>query len=263
MVMIARGESVGEAWIDGLQGMLNLQGDVGYMLVTEIGAPTIQGPHDREIARQVDAMLRRARKQPVQAVSNTLFPQDVASRFTAPLMYRHYLDEVYPLLKQERANWWGTYAHRLFERTQANGTVINPLDRMIRKMAASVRRGRVVRSHHELSLVDPDLEIAIADPTLPGMTSTRSGPCLSHLSFKVPDRTRVDLIAFYRTHYFVEKALGNFVGLARLLNFVAREAGLNAGTLTVISSCAKLDLPAGTTRADLRQLQESFSVKAN
>jgi hypothetical protein len=262
MVMVARGESVGQAWIDGLRTMLDVQGGVGYMLVTEIDVPTRQGPHDREIAARVDAMLEPADKQPVQAVSNTLFPQGIASRYATPLMYRHYLDEVYPLLRQERANWWGTYAYRLFARTLANGEVINPLDRMIRKLASSVQRGTVIRSHHELSLVDPALEIAIADPALPGMTRTRGGPCLSHLSFKVPDRTNVDLIAFYRTHYFVEKALGNFIGLARLLNFVARETGLSPGKLTVISSCAHLDIPAGTTRGDLRALRDEFSVEA-
>jgi thymidylate synthase len=47
----------------------------------------------------------------------------------------------------------------------------------------------------------------------------------------------------YRNHYYVEKLLGNLIGLGRLMEFVAREAGLKVGNLTVISTHAVIDQP--------------------
>ena len=34
------------------------------------------------------------------------------------------------------------------------------------------------------------------------------------------------LTAMYRNHFYIEKLLGNLVGLGRLMSFVARESGL-------------------------------------
>jgi hypothetical protein len=39
----------------------------------------------------------------------------------------------------------------------------------------------------------------------------------------------LDLVAVYRNHDFLNKALGNFLGLGRLLNFIALEGGKRPG----------------------------------
>lgn len=257
MTTLAGGTTIGRAWVDGLGKMLAAPGGRLYMLVTEITAPVTLVDEDRPLLASIDRILREADRQPLQAVSNTIFPQDLYAKYGEPLLYRHYVEEVYPIIKQDPANRWGTYVHRMMHRRGPNGDTIIPLQRLVQKMKDGVRRNVIPSSHYELSLVDPSFEIALADPTLPGTTLLRGGPCLSHLSFKVPDRRSVDLIAFYRTHYFIEKALGNFLGLARLLNFVATEAGLTVGKLTVISSCAELDIPSSTSRGNLAQLLES------
>jgi hypothetical protein len=63
----------------------------------------------------------------------------------------------------------------------------------------------------------------------------------------------------YRNHYYVEKLLGNLIGLGQLMSFVASEAGLAVGSLTVLSSHAVVDLPKSCaggqmTRSDLKML---------
>jgi hypothetical protein len=45
----------------------------------------------------------------------------------------------------------------------------------------------------------------------------------------------------YRSHHYCARALGNLLGLAQLLSFVAKEAELKVGTLTCLSSHAVLD----------------------
>ncbi len=61
-----------------------------------------------------------------------------------------------------------------------------------------------------------------------------------HLSIKL-DRGKVRLNATYRSHYYVQRLLGNLIGLARLQYFLAHEADLEIGPLTINSTYAKLD----------------------
>ena len=67
-------------------------------------------------------------------------------------------------------------------------------------------------------------------------------PCLVHLSFKLHPGGTVSLTAIYRSQYYVAKALGNFVGLAQLLAFVAAEANLKPSFLVCHATMAEIDL---------------------
>jgi hypothetical protein len=49
----------------------------------------------------------------------------------------------------------------------------------------------------------------------------------------------------YRNHYYVEKLLGNLIGLGRLLQFVADESGIAMGSLTILSTHATVDVKNG------------------
>jgi hypothetical protein len=51
------------------------------------------------------------------------------------------------------------------------------------------------------------------------------------------------LTAQYRNHYYIEKLLGNLIGLGRLMAFVAHETGSKVGSLTVLSTHAQIDAP--------------------
>jgi hypothetical protein len=72
--------------------------------------------------------------------------------------------------------------------------------------------------------------------------------------FKLLPSDRVMLTVLYRYHYYIEKALGNLLGLAQLLYFVAKETGLGVGPLlchsTLLSSIAR----AAGARATLDSL---------
>jgi hypothetical protein len=72
------------------------------------------------------------------------------------------------------------------------------------------------------------------------------------------------LTAFYRSHYYVQRALGNLLGLAHLQNFVAEQAGLAVGPLVCISSMAQLDVSSGQWgKNDVKNLiNECHKVRA-
>lgn len=68
------------------------------------------------------------------------------------------------------------------------------------------------------------------------------GPCLSHISFKAERGGKLHLTAVYRLHYYVQRAYGNLLGLARLQTFVAEQAGLTVGSLVCHSTRAELEV---------------------
>ena len=70
------------------------------------------------------------------------------------------------------------------------------------------------------------------------------------------------MTVMYRNHFYIEKLLGNLMGLGRLMAFVAGETGLAMGALTVISTHAEIDKPGGTRRSDIGDLIAKFDQAA-
>lgn len=64
---------------------------------------------------------------------------------------------------------------------------------------------------------------------------------------------RLSMTAFYRNHFYIEKLLGNLIGLGRLLQFLAKEGGVGLGSLTIVSTHAEIDM-AKWGRPDLIDL---------
>jgi hypothetical protein len=64
------------------------------------------------------------------------------------------------------------------------------------------------------------------------------------------------LTAQYRNHYYIEKLLGNLIGLGRLMAYIAKETETQVGNLTVVSTHATIDLPQSASRQDFLDLIE-------
>ena len=85
-----------------------------------------------------------------------------------------------------------------------------------------------------------------------------------HVSVKL-DHGKVRINATYRSHYYVQRLLGNLLGLARLQYFLAHEANLDIGPLTINSTYAKLDTGSGWNMGDVKTLlaesRRQYAVK--
>jgi hypothetical protein len=81
-------------------------------------------------------------------------------------------------------------------------------------------------------------------------------PCLTHLSFKLHPDERLSLTALYRSHFYVQKALGNLLGLSQLMCFIAEQVHLTVGPLVCHSTLAQLEYGgnSGWKLADARAL---------
>lgn len=63
----------------------------------------------------------------------------------------------------------------------------------------------------------------------------RGSPCLQYIQMRVYGTNLISVVGVYRAHDYVNKALGNFIGLNDLGNFVADRTGKTFTGVTVVS----------------------------
>lgn len=180
-------------------------------------------------------------------ISVVVFPAILYYRYGAPAFFDVFRDKV--LAKVRRSERWsGYYFERMMQVPVPAGEPPNQLWSIVQRI-----RDEQVRALNkfELSMFDPIRDVD---------KSPYGGQCLSFLSFKiVPGSAKtLTLTAMYRNHFYIEKLLGNLIGLGRLMAFVARETDLRIGELTVISTHAEIDQPKGARRPEIETMMASF-----
>jgi hypothetical protein len=245
-------ERVVPTWLAAARYLDGCPGREALNLVLEIADPLSLKPEDHEIMKRVDQALE-PRGLNLRTVAGTIFPLDMYRRHG-----RNYRDKYLAMLKRgKQTGTWGTYAERMIDRPgKTAGERINPLDTLIERLKTSGQpKGKSFASAYELGVADPAEDLAVPDggdvPTYNPALDGREWlgfPCLSHVSFK---RMKADsaghalhMTAIYRSHHYCARALGNLLGLAQLLSFVAKESGLQVGSLSCVSSYAELDVSA-------------------
>jgi len=240
------GSTCVDAWLAACDHLLTKENDAwrDYNVILEIAEPLSLSAAEKQVFLKLDKFLVDNKGLPFNSVVNTIFPAQLYARHGATGVYERYLTEVYPEIKKHPDCSWGTYAHRILCRIDSGGTTIYPLRDLVEKLRVQLAQDGPNRAIYEVGTIDLFADIPIYDPHQ-DRTRPIGGPCLSHLSFKLgPDR-RLHLTALYRSHWYVQRALGNLFGLAHLQHFVAREAGLEMGPLTCISSVAQLETQSG------------------
>lgn len=243
-------------WVESVK-YLQANGRQATNLVLEITQPTLVTKADQQVLAAVDQQLRHNSaakpKDPdltINTVAGTIFPQGVYARHKPPEFYGKFKDL---MKKGQKPHTWGTYAMRLMHRISPTGHILTPLEDVVAKLHKATHGGKAVKSNYEVGMhgcyADADFddcatEVPITDPFKD--TRDRGIPCLSHLTFKLLD-DKVHLTAIYRTHFYCQRALGNLKGLAQLLSFVGTEAEIDIGTLTCVSTLARLDLENWTS----------------
>lgn len=228
-----------EAWLEAVKHLKNnTDQKIEYNLILEVKKPGLTTQRTREIRQAFDSFLGGYNLYPVHTVAETIFPASLYKAHGSEGVYRIYPEDVYPKLKGIPANNKGTYAMRTVRGANPSGKSINPLKEVVSRLKKAANASNGVRCAHEISLDDSSESIPINqnDRSIYGF------PCLSHLSFKLSyDRKELHLTALYRSQFFIRKAMGNLLGLARLHDFVCQEAGVKMGTLVCHATYAKLD----------------------
>ena len=281
MVTLVKGLTNAEAWLRAVRKLDRLAGRTAYGLIIEVDRPLAGRNSDQEVQAKVDQFLRVHDRYGLETIAETIFPlSHYDHRTNDPTgVFETYPNETYPAIMKRKSDCgWGRYAYRLVRRVDLNGNelvapnrvkdggeFINPLRRVVAKMKEQFDGKTGFRQAYEIDVSDSLFELAVYDSDKDRNKYTQL-PCLSHISLKVEptneERPRVHLTAVYRSQYFVDKALGNLLGLSNLLFFVCRQASLKPGTLVCHATYAQLDAQAWKLREVRALLDECEALYA-
>ena len=234
------------AWREAFRAVDAKSNHAAYNVIVDVVDPIANTTRQDARIAIVDDFLSGCDKS-LETVANTIFPAGLYHRYGAPAFFDVFRDNV---LKKVRRNerWSGYYFERMMQYPVPAGEPPNQLWNIVDR----------IRNEHVRAL--NKFELSLFDPVRDVDKSPYGGQCLSFLSFKIVPGTEktLALTAMYRNHFYVEKLLGNLIGLGRLMAFVAREAGLQVGALTVVSTHAEIDHPGGARRQDIAAMIADF-----
>jgi hypothetical protein len=219
------------AWREAVRAVEGQPGHSAYNVIIDVADPIASATlADARIA-VVNDFLSDCDKS-VETVANTIFPAGLYRRYGAPAFFDVFRNSVLKKVRRSE-RWSGYYFERMIQFPVPEGEAPNQLWDIVERL-----KNQDVRALNkfELSLFDPIRDVD---------NSPYGGQCLSFVSFKVipGSEKTLTLTAMYRNHFYIEKLLGNLIGLGRLMEFVAQEASLRVGALTVISTHAEIDQP--------------------
>jgi len=238
------------AWREAVRVVDNCSDHSAYNVIVDVEDPTAASSLDNPRVAVVNGFLEE-RERSVEAVANTIFPWGLYARHGAPEFFDIFRERV---LKKVRRNerWSGYYFERMTNVPNPGGSVTNQIWEIVERIRDSKTKAL------------NKFEVTIFDPARDVDDSPYGGQCLSYGSFKlISGATKtLTLTAVYRNHYYVEKLLGNLIGLGRLMKFIGQEANVRVGPLTVVSTHAVIDQPAQSKRSDILKMLEKFDQLA-
>lgn len=223
MPEIIVGSNVREGWLRGAKLVLRSTGGVSH-LITVIGNPV---QVDSDWCTRYSARRVKQGADTCRGVANVLFPNvtlnAAGSRESA-------YEAGWTLLSKARSRQimnagWGTY----FERLTKFGAAGNQLETAINKINAWANASRTSLYFHTSGFHLDNFR-------------TRGAPCLQYIQLECRNTGHIALTAVYRNHDFFNKAIGNFVGLGRLLAFICKHTEYAPAELTCISMHAYADV---------------------
>lgn len=267
MAVLVEGADVSTAWLEALDTLIADGGETVNLGVS-IADPTRERPEIREVLDAFIAKRRRMRRgvELVSTVANTIFPQALyierLGRRSEPHLY-----EMARLgrdvSRRVKGNARGTYFERMVDWpngqvTDGDGTVatFNQLDQAITRLRRLHEQGTRRGNQFEIGLSSPADEAIALPVVVPARDKQTMGfPCLSHISVSL-QKGVVHMTAIYRNHEFIKRAYGNYIGLGRLLRFIARQSGWPMGELLCVSASVTAVGGAGFARGAVETLLE-------
>lgn len=213
-----------------------------YNLVLGVLSPDRVTREEFELHDALNNFLQRKGQYPITSIAGTIFP---ASHYLhgGPRAVFDEFPALYPKMKES----WGTYAYRMLDRTVIDDDrKSSMLEILVEKLKKQKLKGRM-RAAYEMDLLNgqDDSDIALYQPSS-DCDRLLGQPCLTHLSFKLHPDDSLSLTALYRSHFYVQKALGNLLGLSQLMCFICEQVGLTVGPLVCHSTLAQLEQGGNT-----------------
>lgn len=248
---VVEAETLSEAWLDTVQLVAGAPERKLFHTFTLIHQPLTE---NHWIRARCDELLARMKFPAAETVANTIFPAAMAANAADPGTLVDRYRTMYPVVQRFDGNHSGTYFGRLVAYPGVHGE-IDQLGPLIDKLRREASLAIPMSARYEVGMATTEdltwIGTAEATPVhAVGRDNSRRGfPCLSACSFQL-EHHQVHLLAHYRYEYLIRRGYGNYLGLARLLEYVATSAGLTVGQLSIVTGRAHVD----TTDANIGRL---------
>lgn len=263
------GSDVTTAWISACKALdtkANKQRSA-FHTVVRINDPLTDDPSVHKDLDRVRAHVLGDDFEPIETVADTIFPTALAASSSDHDRLVARYRAMYRQLRRFRGNQHGTYFGRLVAYPNpSNGMPVDQVGWVIDRLKAQAASRGPMTAAYEVDIAHP----ASDQDAIPSEDAhihiggrdnlTRGFPCLSHCSFQLESRQIVHATAYYRYHTMLDRAYGNYLGLGRLLEYVADRAGLTRGTLTVMAGFARIEQNVTLLRPLLGGIQPMVST---
>jgi hypothetical protein len=236
-------DTISHAWNDAFQRLVANGGKAVHLAVA-IARPL--DPEEETIRSALDAFIEERRAAgspiwPVSTVANTIFPAAFYRPERENARQRLYDLHAKAQRIQQRMPNPENYFNRLVAYPAPGSEPFNQLEYIVDRLVRQRKprkggRGGALSSAYEVGLTVPDGgELRVQAPGQD--RRLMSFPCLSQISFTLEGDT-LNLAALYRNQYFVTRAYGNYLGLARIGDFISREVGVELGEIVCLATHA-------------------------
>jgi thymidylate synthase len=218
MPALISGSGPVETWLAAVDHLSD-SGDQ-FHLVVNIADPF---EYDNELLALLDPRRTSDKARSVLDVANTIFPHRSKHWNATDREFTDHYASAYRRLLARGPRSWGMYFLRLLD---FGAKHVNQLERVVRGLSTwGVNHKAAFTIHFSSAETDAPRPLG--------------APCLQYCQF-LRDEQQLSLFAVYRSHDYFLKALGNFIGLSRLLEYVAERTESEVGCITCHSTYAYL-----------------------
>jgi thymidylate synthase len=247
MTSIIISDSITGAWQKALGALASFgRSDIPLFCVTIEGFSGRLPPENTAVRAIIESFMNEHALKSVQTTANTLFPNSLWNEAECrQRLYQRYFS-ILPRLRRRPLNHYGIY----FERMTAYGwdpkkpetlhSAVNQLESIITFFLSGNHR----RSALQLAILDPKKDL-VNQPR-------RGFPCLQQVSFSPDGDTGWSITGYYATQYVMDRGYGNYLGLARLGDYVAHSVGRKLTRINCVANVASLGV--GATIDEIRGL---------
>ena len=259
MAKFIRSNNISKVWLRALAALENEAGTTTNLIICLI-PPFIEST---AITAALDTFLQVNPKAfSIEKIAGTIFPREfyIPDRLGAAAQEHLYKNHRLARIIESRWSRKGNYFDRMVSWPARDGSEINQLEKKISYYREELGRDKRTCNVFEIATNSPNLisntlddaDIQIYDPEQD--CSIMSFPCLSHISVSL-SKSKLHMTAIYRNQYFLQKAYGNYLGLLRLLSFLAREIDVEVGELVCVATHANDEVGSnGFKRSEVKQL---------
>jgi thymidylate synthase len=226
--LVVSEDSITKAWRAASHALL-VQGD-RFNVTVHVRKPAA---YDENEIKDLDPQAINGKVTSVFDVANTIFPRGRGHDADAPDAFCEHYRQIYGRGRSRKPTAWGTYFQRLVSFGADEEDQILKIIKCMNDWKARPRAAFVMH-----------LSAANVDNPRP-----LGAPCWQYGQFIRTGDDDLSLSVMYRSHDYFQKALGNFLGLTRLLLFVCRHTKQTPGTLTCLSTYAYLGGSKAQTKA--------------